>query len=96
MASCHVVRTNDEATAPTATRPNAPVTTRRNPNRAMSDAANGPIRPNTRRLTDAGNDAADRLHPNSSISGPMSSEYIPRVLEETSNKKSVVAATIQA
>ena len=52
--------------------------TRRIPNRSISAAANGAVRPNRIRFTDTAAEMVARDHPNSSCSGVMSTPGVAR------------------
>ena len=86
---------DDNATAP-AISASAPSTTRRRPHRSITDAANGPIKPNSAMLTAIEAEISVRLHPNSASSGTMKSPGVARTPEVISMTTKVTSAITHA
>jgi hypothetical protein len=74
----------------------APSTTRRRPQRSITEAANGPINPNNAMLTAIDAEITARLHPNSCSSGTMNSPGVARTPAVISITTKVTRAMIQA
>ena len=74
----------------------APRTTRRNPHRSMTDAAKGPMSPNSAMLIATAPEITARLHPNSPSSEIMRTPGVARIPAVTSRTTNVTSATIQA
>ena len=81
---------------PAATSTSAPATTRRMPNRSISAAANGAVRPNSSRLTETATEMVPRDQPNSSCSGSISTPGVARKPAAPTSATKATAATIQA
>ena len=71
-------------------------TTRRNPQRSITDAANGPIKPNSAMLIATAPEMTARLHPNSPSSEIIRTPGVARIPAVTSRTTKVTRATIQA
>src|SRR5579862_7584761 len=94
--NCHSVDILvDKATAP-AISASALSTTARRPHRSITDAANGPMTPNSAMLTAIDAEMVVRLQPNSVSSGTMNSPGVARTPAVTSMTTKVTTATTQA
>ena len=85
----------DAATAP-ARSASAPRTTRRSPQRSITDAAKGPINPNSAMLTAMDAEIIARLQPNSPSSGTMNRPGVARTPEVISKTRKVTMAITHA
>jgi hypothetical protein len=70
--------------------------TRRTPHRSITDAANGPIKPNNAMLIATADEITARLQPNSLSSEIISTPGVARTPAVTSRMTNVTAATTHA
>ena len=94
--SCHSACMRAEAAIEAASSSRAPSTTRRSPQRSITAAANGPIKPNRAMLTATAAEITARLHPNSLSSGTMNSPGVARTPAVMSSTTKVTAAITHA
>ena len=94
--SCHAAVMNTVSPLPRATITSANVTTGRIPNRSISAAANGEIRPNSIMFTDTAKPIVACDQPNSMCSGSISTPGTDRKAADPTRVTKVTAATTQA
>ena len=93
---CHSVRITVVSATEIASNATAARTTRRSPQRSITDAANGPMRPKSAMLIATASEMTARLQPNSASSGTISTPGVARTPAVTSRTTKVAPATIQA
>jgi hypothetical protein len=94
--SCQGAVMNTVSPLPTATSSSAAATTRRMPNRSISAAANGAVRPYSTRLTDTAVEMVPRDQPNSCRNGVISTPGVARKPAAPMVAMNATAATNQA
>ena len=94
--SCHWVCMRVESATAATSSAIAASTIRRSPNRSMTEAANGPIRPKSAMLIATASEMIARFHPNSCSSGTMSTPGVARMPAVISSTTNVAAAITQA
>ena len=95
-SSCHSVCIRVETATDAVSSASAASTTRRRPQRFITEAANGPISPNSAMLTAIATEMVARLQPNSLSSGTMNRPGVARTPAVMSSTTKVTAATIHA
>ena len=94
--NCHSADMRVDSATAEAIRASAPSTTRRSPQRSITDAAKGPINPNSAMLTAIEAEIIARLHPNSVSSGTMNRPGVARTPDVISMTTKVTSAITQA